>query len=342
MKTPTKTLFSSVFNLKMERQHTFGLFFFACVLAVRIQAIPCGTKQSCNCWGGNNNIVSCANKGMVSIPPIEEQYRIIAETLILDGNQLSSMMGLDLDQWPSLKQLWVRNNPRVCPALKKLLVQIALRGIKLIYDCSNVHGRRLTTRQKELATTEKSQHIDIDSKTTPPSSHIKLSQTSADKIHIRVYGQETQTVAGYGNENTTIPRTQPIVDVTFDYAGASVNFVIPISMLGIASIIITCVWKRNTPKKLDVDVGYTKEPERVLLGMGASIKEKTSPTPSQTSETLFHERYLRQSGEKKQKTKTHFIHTIDHYHLNFVVFRPIVNILTFVFDDITTSHDPIQ
>ena len=297
MKTPNITILTSLHVLTMEHQQLSSAFLLL-LLSAMCASHPCGTRQVCECFRGGINIVSCANQDLDYIPGVEKIYKTTAEKLILDGNQITSMTTLDLNEWPSLLQVYVRNNPGICKYLKNFAKQTVVCGIKLINDCTDPYQRELTVVpiiKKYETTTEEDTQITVQAPKAPhalpvgaiipkyePTNAQERSATAqpnpAHASEIVTTGQPLEEV-----ENTTSARIAPSIQVTFDWSGISLKIVVPIACFGIASLIITLIWRRRNPKKLDMDLALTREKR-----MKRKNKYKTSPTPSETSEIVFH------------------------------------------------------
>jgi hypothetical protein len=268
----------------------FIMISFGCV-----GSTPCGVRHVCNCWGDGLNIVSCANKDLDIVPFIEKQHRRTAEILILDGNQLVSTEGLDLDDWPSLKELRVRTNPeQVCPYLKRMEEKLTSRGVSLIDDCTHESSPDETIIAKWQA--KSTAHP------TPPPSTQQTTSTPVDSITLKQRPRIIQAILQHTTmasetitltvlpDDTTMETQQdrnitgrllPVVYMTIDYDGITVKVVVPVGCFGIGCFIITLVWRRRNARRMELDVSMTR------MGTYKPPKVKTSPTPSETSELMF-------------------------------------------------------
>ena len=255
-------------------------------------------------------IVSCADKGLTQVPQVELAYRQQAKLLVLDGNELTDLSGFDIEDWPSLQTIWVRDNPdTVCTDVQHLKT-MTKRVLSIRSPCTdtrsydkeespatqnNKEGSPATQNNKEESpatqnnkevppATHDNKHMRKrptaqdgnrgDNPTTTEGVRAERAITTAAR-HIRIDGGMV-TVSDVEVANTTAGQSGITVGLSFDWNGVVMTITIPVMMLGISAVVIKVVWKKRNMRKFDVDFELKK------------IKLKSSPTPSSAgSEIMF-------------------------------------------------------
>jgi len=292
---------TSLHTLIMSGQHTLKAALIFALCFIHAQTTPCGTNLDCKCWP-EARIVSCANRGLEKVPRVSRSYRNSATILVLDGNQLTRLIGLNLDEWPSLESLWIRTNPiKLCNNIRAFKNRYIGRTIEIVADCTGDEVQEYDTDGNEDAdhvenhgdyyenaedTDERVGVRDPPSLPAPPQVPVpgptytrglmeRLMPTAEPTNNGIVFGEMTTA----SNNSETTDQGGMTVGVSLDMNGIVVTITVPLMFLGIAAVVVRIGWRRRQARQLEFGIEMTPvvNPTRTHL--------KVSPTPSEDSTT---------------------------------------------------------
>ena len=286
---------TSLHTLIMAGEHVLKFALLFAFFITHVFTAPCGTNLDCKCWQ-EARIVSCANRGLTEVPQVSSYYRNHATILVLDGNQLTWLKGLNLDEWPSLISLWIRTNPTMlCTTIEAFKRRFAGRSIDIVADCMSgdaVGIPRVDEEEEEGEVEEVGGYYDNNNAEVGDDSQgpqlplplptytrsmmlEELMPTTQRDNHVIVYA-DTTTDSNY-TETTEQEQGSMTVGVAFDMNGIVVTITVPLMFLGIAAVIIRIAWRRRQARQLEFDIEMRPTNPRTHL--------KNSPTPSEGSTT---------------------------------------------------------
>lgn len=251
---------------------------------------PCGGGLFCTCFE-EINLITCAGKGLTHFPNMGIAERIMCRTLILDLNEITSLDGFVMSEWPQLEEIRLHKNPMdICSWTDALKQDVGNRLI-ISDDCGmntkKVWKNRHTSDLPKIKTDSINTHIIA----TPRMVEEKTSTNDRDESDDRSDAGDglptttttrppiTMTMTTGYSGNTTLPQEWSI-DVTASNKRLAIVISIPISILGMAFVfVVKIIWRRSSPRSVSVDV-TTRPGGSGCFNCCKKNKNKRSPTPS--------------------------------------------------------------
>lgn len=280
----------------MEGTHRLLACFIALWICIEFSySTPCGAGSLCSCFE-EINLITCAAKGLKHFPNMDTAEKLMCKTLILDINEITSLAEFEVSEWPQLKEMRLRKNPKdICEWTSDLREYVGSRMI-ITDDCDISKERKPLDEVSETIHRSNLPKIKTNDVNMRPItvSGIVVKKTDSNDL------DKSADNSDVDREMTTVQMTKPWINIatTKDYyenttlpEGWGVDAVIsnnklvivisvPISILGIAFVfVVKLIWRRSNPRSVSVDV--TTRPRRSgWLNCCNKKKSKRSPTPS--------------------------------------------------------------
>lgn len=292
-----------------EQQRVWRSLFIVCIIVYSAVARPCGSGSFCSCFG-EINLITCAAKGLTTVPEMSMINRLMCKILILDHNDISSLDNFKLGEWPQLQEIRLRNNPAdLCDWINALILES--NGKLLVeHDCVDettemsprskpvsVHTSTIPSTRKTTKGTTKL----IETTTPEKKSVMPITETKKEVGHAHHDCVESDNIPGLTtsqiveketvetstlmqSENTTSVQGWGI-DLNMSRDNLAIIISVPISIFGLGIIILVkFMWKRNSGRSLSFDVRPRYRSEgNTHEQMEMTGKMRISPTPSMES-----------------------------------------------------------
>lgn len=291
---------SSFELLKMEGSHRKLLLFISLWILMDLSYCkPCGAGSYCSCFD-EINLITCAAKGLTHFPNMDAMEKMMCKTLILDMNKITSLADFELSEWPQIKELRIRKNPKeICEWTSDLREHVRGRVV-ITDDCDKSADRSPSDKVSGNIQTPNLAKIKPNDVTTRPISTPGLIEEKTDSSDLDKSGERSDG-DGDGQSTMEITSTMDITITTpngyyentsaagewgLDAAISSNKVVIvisvPLSILGIISVfVVKIIWSRNNPRSLSVNVS-TRSSRSGWFNCCNKKKHKTSPSPSES------------------------------------------------------------